>query len=227
MAVCTKARDRPTADQHDVALVARVIAGDKSAEDDLWHRYHEQFRRWVQRWNHINEWESLFVDAATSQLFEVLPHYKPEFSAFRSWAFSVARCAVLKQVRDLCINRADIALDEFLEDVLPALLRPEDDFLSSRVDEEVDRLDPERRAAVRGHFYEGKTDEEIAEELHIPRRRVNYRRQQGMAMIRSRLCDVPFTSIRPETRLSGYYYTMTDVKEKEPALLGGKEGDCL
>jgi DNA-directed RNA polymerase specialized sigma24 family protein len=138
----------------------------------------------------------------------------------------VARAAVLKQVRDLDINHDDISLDAFLEDGLPSFCGPEDDFVSHRVDEEVDRLEPVRQAAVRGRFYEGKTDDEIAAEQGTTRRIVGYRRRQGLAEIAEHLRDVPFTSVCPKAGFPGYYYTMTDVKRNEPALLGGEVGDC-
>jgi RNA polymerase sigma factor (sigma-70 family) len=226
MAVSATVRDRTAENRSDTALVLRARDGDKAAEEELYYKYHTQFLCWIRRWLRHKEWAPDFADAAIAKLFEVLPQYKPELSAFSSWAFIVAKTNVIKLIHDLGTERNDVSADELLDEVLPALTGPEDDFVVSRVREEVAHLNGEQRAAVGGQFFEGRTDEELAAELSIPRRRVCYRRQQGLAAMRDRLSDVPFTSIRPETRFSRYYYMMDhDVKANDTALLGGKEGD--
>jgi DNA-directed RNA polymerase specialized sigma24 family protein len=226
MAAYVEVRDRSVEKESVLTLVRRAQAGDLTAQAELWLLYHEEFRPWVRRWNHINEWEDLFVDAAASQLIEVVSKYNPAGSAFSSWAYSVARSSVLKQVRDLSINHPDVSLDTVMGESLADFLGPERAFVVNRVREEAFRLRGLRGAAVRGRFYEDKTDDEIAAEQHTTRRIVGYRRRQGLAEMAEHLRDVPFTLVCPKDGFSGYYYQMTDVKENEPAQLGGEAGDC-
>jgi RNA polymerase sigma factor (sigma-70 family) len=222
----TRVRDRAEENRKDVALVLRARDGDQTAFDELHHKYRGNFLRWIRPWIRCNLWEDELADAALAELLKVLNQYKPELSAFSSWAFIVMKTSVIKSIAKLATNRNDVSADEFLEEMLPALTGPDDDFVVARLHEEVANLAPEQRVAVNGEYFEGRTDEDLAAELSIPRRRVSYRRQQGLATMRKRLSDVAFTSIRPETRFSRYYYMMDhDVKANDLALLGGEEGD--
>jgi RNA polymerase sigma factor (sigma-70 family) len=225
MAAHANARDRSAENRRDAALVLRAVEWDEAAIAELYHKYHTQFYSWIRRWLRHKEWALDFADAAIAKLFENLHGYKPVMSAFSSWAFLVAKTSVIQHLHELGTERSDVPYDEMLADLLPALTGPGDDFVNRRLLEEVAKLEPEQRAAVVGFFFFGLSDEEIAEEQHIPRRRVCYRRHQGMAALKLGLSDIPFTSIRPETRFSRYYYMMTDVKENKPAQLGGEEGD--
>jgi len=220
MAAYTKVRDRSAGNCRDIALVLRARDGDIAAFESLYLKYRKLIVCWVRTWLRYEEWVDEFTDDAINVLRSKLPEYRSERASFCSWAYRVARSAAIKHARVVGTKLAVVPIDLLMEDELPAFYGPEYDFLSSRVEEEVIRLEPEQRAAVYGYFYEGKTDDEIAEELHIPRRRVCYRRRQGLAVLRKRLSDVFFKSIRPETRFSGYYCMMTDVRENIPALMG-------
>ncbi len=226
MAVSALARERAAEQPSVDTLIARGQAGDLAAQAELWLRCREEFLPWVRRWNHLNQWEEIFVDTAASHLIEVLDKYKPERSAFSTWAYTVARTSVLKQVRDLAINHPDVSLDTVMGESLTDFLGPERDFIVNRVREEAYRLTGLEGAAVRGRFYEDKTDDQIAAEQGTTRRVIGYRRRQGLAEIAEHLSDVPFTSICPKDGFSGYYYEMSDEKANNSAQPGGKEGDC-
>ena len=226
MAICAAVRDRAAEDRDDTALVLRARAGDEAAIKELRSKYHALFLSWIRRKLWDKDLAHDLADGAIAELFEVLDQYKPELSPFSAWAFIVAKTCVIKLMLVLGTERHDVTPVELLDEFMPALTGPADDFVTSRVREEVANLSPEQQVAVNGWFFEGRTDEEMAAELSIPRRRVNYRRQQGLAVLRDRLSDVPFTSIRPETRFSGYYYIMDhETKANDCALLGGKDGD--
>jgi len=227
MAVAAGARDRAEGNNRDNALIRRIRAGDEAAYAELWHKYHNLFLNWVRRWLRFPEWERECADHALAVLFEELPKYEPGRSAFCSWAHMVGRSAIVKHIHDLSIDRADFPLDDIVEDLMPALVGPLDDFVAGRIREEVRNLAPQQGAAVGGHYFEDKTDDEIAAELHIPRRRVNYRKQQGLAELKERLCDVASTWIRPEIGFSRDSYMMASARQNISALLGGRGGDCL
>ncbi len=225
MAVAVRVRDRTEGNNRDNALILRIRAGDETAYAELWHKYHRIFLDWVRRWLRFPEWEEECADHAVAVLFKELPEYVPGRSAFCSWAHMVGRSAIIKHIHDLSIDRDDFPYDEIVDDMVPALTGPVDDFMNGMVHEEVEQLEPQQRAAVGGHFFEDKTDGEIAEEQHVPRRRVNYRRQQGLASLRKRFSGVLYTWIRPETRFSRNSYVMMNAQVNQPALPGGEEGD--
>jgi RNA polymerase sigma factor (sigma-70 family) len=204
MAAHALARERAAENRFDVALVLRVLAGDRAAEVELYHKYHTRFLNWIRRWLRHKEWADDFAEEAVIQLFQVLPQYRPELSSFSTWAHRVAYTKVMKCIRDLHTERDDVSADDLFLEFLPALTGPEDDYVASRLHEEVACLEREQRAAVGGPYFDGLNDTELAARLRMPRRRVCYRRRQGMAALRRRLKYVPFTSIRPRLRFSGY-----------------------
>jgi len=225
MTVAVRLRDRAEGNRRDDSLILRIRAGDETAYEELWYRYHKIFLEWVHRWLRFPEWEEECADHAVAVLFEELGKYEPGRSAFCSWAHMVGRSAIIKHIHDLSIQSEDVPLDEMITDMLPALTGPVDDFMNWMVHEEVEQLEPQQRAAVGGCYFEDKTDEEIAKEQHIPRRRVNYRKHQGLVRLRKRFSGGLYTSIRPGTRFFGNSYMMPEVEKHEPALLGGEEGD--
>ena len=88
------------------------------------------------------------------------------------------------------------------------------------------RLQADALPAIDGKFFKGKPDEQIAKEKKIPRRKVNYRKHQGLINLRKALSDVAFMWIRPKSAFFRNYYMMASAKQNLSALLGGEEGDC-
>jgi RNA polymerase sigma factor (sigma-70 family) len=226
MAAYTKVRDRVGENRSDVSLAERAVGGDMAAWNKLYVRYKALFFLWMRGWLKHKEWAEDCAVAGVEALYEALPQYKPERSAFSTWAYRVAYTGVIKFIRDSHDKRNDISSDELLAEVIPALHGPKYDYIMRRLHEEVDRLEPMQHAAVAGHFFYGYSDQEISDLYNIPRRKVCYRRRQGIVALAKRLSDIAFMSIRPETLLSGYNYMMTnDEKENENAQPGGKEGE--
>ena len=191
MAACTVVRDRTADNQTDVDLARRVLAGDRAAESELLATYRAIFLGWSRRtFRKGNRWTEDYAQVATIKLFKVLNKYRPELSSFWSWAHIVAKSAIFTFISQQATERNDVSLDELMDDAMPALLGPEEEYIFRRVCEEVENLVPEQRAAVRGPYYDDLSDEEVADRLHIPVRRVCYRRKQGKAVLRVRLSDV-------------------------------------
>jgi DNA-directed RNA polymerase specialized sigma24 family protein len=203
MAVHSTARNRTAENQRELDLVTKAQAGDVSAGVELWLIYKDKLLPRVRRWNRINEWEKLFVDAGASQIYEKLPEFRFTGKPFQAWAYTVAHNAVRRLIRDLGIVHINIPLTD-VEDELPDPLGPRAVYIKNRVRRAAYRLKGQQGAAVRGCFYEDKSDEEIAADEHIARRKVNYRKHQGFRSMRKELSDIPFKSIRPETRFSGF-----------------------
>jgi RNA polymerase sigma factor (sigma-70 family) len=195
MAACTKVRDRVEENRSDVSLVGLAVGGDAIAWERLDDRYRALYRQWIRNWLKHRQWLDDCTATAVNELYRKLPQYKPALSAFATWAYRVARTRCIKFVRDYRTNREVVSTDEPSFESIPALHGPEHDHIMRRVHDEVAKLEPEQRRAVEGHFFEGLSDEELEEELHIPRRQVCYRRKQGLAILKRQLADVLFTSI--------------------------------
>jgi RNA polymerase sigma factor (sigma-70 family) len=191
MVACTKVRDWTADDRTDVDLVGRALAGDRAAESELLTKYRAIFLGWVCRtFRKGNRWTEDYAQEAAIKLHKVLGDYRPERSPFWSWAHIVARTAIFTFISKQATERNDVSLDALMDDAVPALLGPEEEHIFLRVREEVENLTPEQRAAVKGPYYDGLSDEELADTLHIPVRRVCYRRKQGKVVLRERLSDV-------------------------------------
>ncbi len=189
MAACTLVHDQSDERRGDAALVLKARNGDAAAQAELFLKFHEKTLGWMHRWMPHKQWKQEFADHAIGVVFACLDKFDPERGAFGSWVYMVVRSAVLKHIHDLHVDRADFPYDEMLEDALPAVFGPEDEFPLSRLHEEVARLEHEQRAAVEGFFFCGYSDVELAAMLGIPKRRVCYRRKQGLAELRRRLSD--------------------------------------
>ena len=225
MAAHVSGRNRDADNRRDAELVRRAQAWDKAAQTELFLKYHAVFADWARRRFRSKQWLDNYTDAATDRVFEVLDQYDPKRSAFCSWAHRVAIVAIFKFIRDMGTERDDVSIDEMMDDALPALLGPEEEYVYRLVYEEVAGLEFEQSVAVGGHAA-GYSDEELAEWLQIPRRQVCYRRQQGKAALKLRLAEVLFTSVRPKGRFSGYYPMMKrDGNANESPLPGGEGGD--
>jgi RNA polymerase sigma-70 factor, ECF subfamily len=195
MAAYTRVRDRSAGNSCDAALVLRARDGDIVAFDSLYRKYHKLIVCWVREWLRCESWVDEFTDQAIVVLRKELPGYRPDGASFCSWAYRVAKSATIKHARTLGLNRDEVAFDLLGEDALVDPMGPEDAYVAKRVREEVENLDFVQRAALRGPFYDGLSDEELADELHLPVRRVCYRRKQAKSVLRKRLSDVRCMSI--------------------------------
>ena len=226
MAAHTKTRDWSAGNRRDAELALRAKAGDKAAENELYLSYYPLIYGRVQRWLWDPRWVKECTDHVMAKIFEDLPNYRPEASAFSYWVNMEYRSEMGKHIHDLEIDHPHIPIDETLEEELPAQTGPLEAYVLSRLHEEVEDLEPQQEAAIDGKFFKGKPDEQIAREKRIPRRKINYRKHQGLVNLRKALSDVAFMWIRPKSAFFRNYYMMASAKQNISALLGGEEGDC-
>jgi RNA polymerase sigma factor (sigma-70 family) len=227
MAVCTVVRDWTTRNQRDAEMVRRALAGDNDAREELLGKYRTIFFAWcLRRYPHNTTWTEDCAQEGAIRLDQKLAEFRPERGAFGKWAQSVGRSAMFTFIRKRTSGPKHVSLDALNEDAIAARFGPEAVYVRGRVRKQVEDLVPEQGAAVGGCFYDDKTDEEIAEEEHIQRRKVNYRRHQGLRAMRKGLSDIPFMSIRPEVRIPWYSSVMiTEETANESTQPGGEDGD--
>lgn len=226
MAAHKKTRDRSAGNRRDAELALRARAGDKDAQNELYHRYFPIFHNRVRRWLPDPSWVRECTDDVMATMFEDLPKYRPDGSSFCSWAHMEYRSEMVKHIHELGIDHPNIPIDETLEEELPSMTGPLDAYMESRLHEEVEKLKPQQGAAIDGKYFKGKPDRQVAKEQKIPRRKVNYRKHQGLASLRKALGDVALMWIRPQIAFFRNSYIMAKAKQNLSALLGGEEGDC-
>jgi RNA polymerase sigma factor (sigma-70 family) len=228
MVALTTVRLRTADARSDESLWQRAVAGDRDALEKLLTKYRAIFALWVNRvFRGGNRWNEDYAQEATIRVFKKLNKYRPERAAFCTWAHVVGRSAIFSFIKKHASERYDVSLDVLWEDAVATLRGPEEEYAFLRLCEEGEKLESQRYAAVGGHFYEDKADKQIGVEQHMETRRVNYRRHQGLRSMKKGLSEVPFMSIRPKLRFSGYYIVMNHkTGAHASALPGGEEGDC-
>jgi len=227
MSVHVAVRNRAADECSDEALCLRAVAGDADALEKLFTKYRAviaaQIRRCFRRGG--SDVEDCIQDAAV-RVLERLPEYDPELSSFNHWVFILTRSAFFAFLEERAAERHDVSLDVLKEEMISAPGGPEEKYAAMRIDEEVGKLEEEQGAAIDGHFYDDKTDEEIGEERDMEARRVNYRKHQGLRAIRKGLSEVPFMSIRPKLHHFRYSIEMNHRRDAgASAHLGGEDGD--
>ena len=227
MSVHIAVRNRAADERSDEALCLRAVTGDDDALEMLFTKYRAviaaQIRRFFGRGG--SGVDDCIQDAVV-RVLKRLPEYRPELSSFNHWVFILARSAFFAYLEEHAAERYDVSLDALEEEMISAPGGPEERYASMRVDEEVGKLKEEQGAAINGHFYDDKTDEEIGEEQDMEARRVNYRKHQGLSAIRKGLSEVPFMSIRPKLHHFRYSIEMNHRRDAgASAHLGGEDGD--
>jgi RNA polymerase sigma factor (sigma-70 family) len=227
MSVCTRVRKRTAVGDSDESLWLRAIAGDDDALEKLFRKYRAviaaQVRRYFPRGGF---WLNDCIEEAVVRVLDYLPEYQPELSSFNHWSYLLARSAVFAFLAEHEDSRYDVSLDALEEGMVSAPGGPEEEYASTRLNEEVARLDAEQGPAVDGYYYDDKTDEETGETMGIVTRRANYRRHQGLRAIRRGLSEVPFMSIRPKLHHFRYSIEMNHRRDASAsAHLGGEDGD--
>jgi RNA polymerase sigma factor (sigma-70 family) len=227
MVALTTVRLRTADARSDESLCLRAVAGDDDALEKLFSKYRAviaaQVRRYFPRGGF---WLDDCIGEAVVRVLDRLPEYCPELSSFNHWSYLLARSAVFAFLDEHEDSWFEVSLDALEEEMLSAPGGPEERYASTRLNEEVAKLDEEQGPAVDGYYYDDKTDEETAKTAGIDTRRANYRRHQGLKAIRKGLTEVPFMSIRPKLHHFRYSIEMNHRRDASAsAHLGGEDGD--
>ncbi len=166
--------------REDLALVQAALAGQAKAYETLWRHYHKPVFFLVRRMvPNTNDAEDLTLEAF-AKAFRHLPTYTPAF-AFSTWLFRIATNATIDFLRRSRLATlplppepthylpdADQPAHEAADqgpDPLEACIRQQ---RQEWVHEVVSQLPPKYAAPVRLRYFEERSYEEIAAELHLP-----------------------------------------------------------
>ena len=179
----------------DSELIARVLAGETAAFDDLAPRYRESLRRFiVSVIGDADEAESLAQETLT-RAFGALSTYQTDL-AFRAWLFGIARNLCRNHFRDLR-RHAKVVAPERLDEVAAAEGRRQgvlSGVLRREVGEHLTRavgLLPELfRQAFVLHFVEGLGYAEISRRTGVAAGTLRARAYRARSLLRNELGPV-------------------------------------
>lgn len=168
----------------DEDLLRRTGQGDSAAFDQLYRRFGDAvFRRALRQLR-----DRTRAEDATQETFAAIwrsaSTYKPERGPGAPWLFTVARNAVVNQMR----VRAPMPIEppDSIDDEPGPSEQAEAATESARVHRAVAQLSAEQRAVIELAYWKELSQSEIAEELGIPLGTVKTRTRRAL----SRLADI-------------------------------------
>ncbi|HEV3006205.1 MAG TPA: sigma-70 family RNA polymerase sigma factor [Pirellulales bacterium] len=179
----------------DSALLARVLAGETAAFDELAGRYRDSLRRFiVSVIGDADEAESLTQETLT-RAFAALATYRADL-AFRAWLFGIARNLCRNHFRDMR-RHAKVTAPERLgevaanegrrQGVLSGVLRRE---VHEHLARAVGLLPEAFRQAFELHFVEGLDYAEISRRTGVAAGTLRVRAHRARALLRDELGPV-------------------------------------
>ena len=174
-------------DTDDLASLARIALGDRSAFDGLYRRYYDRLFRFVLRvTGRMNLVEDVINDTMIV-IWRKAGDYRGAAQA-STWIFGIAYRKALKAIsREL---RAPEVVDELPEIESPPSDAVDRDGLHAAIRQAVMQLPPEHRAVVDLTFFSNKSYDEVAQILDCPVGTVKSRMFHARAKLRPLLSQM-------------------------------------
>jgi len=121
------------------------------------------------------------------QVFRDAPRYEPDRASPRTWLFTIARSRALDRLRSLRAAGRHVAAGEEPEAAAAAAAAvPQEHVLLARhVETQLAKLSEKERAVLRLAYFDGYTQEEIAEKLAEPLGTVKSRTRAALTKLRA------------------------------------------
>lgn len=154
------------------ALLARVAASDdKAAFRVLYHYFAPRIKAYAINQGFSQHAEVLVQEVMTS-VWRNADKYSESLASVSTWIFTIARNQRIDILRKLNRTRAEIVIETEELWQIPTedttIFSIQNLSTEKYVKAAIDKLPEEQLIALRKVYYEGKTHEEVAEELNIP-----------------------------------------------------------
>lgn len=171
----------------DAELITRIVKRDRQAFDLFYDRYAQIiFNLCVRILRDTAEAEDV-IQEIFMQVWREAERFDPARASAKTWLFTIARSRSLDRYRSR--NAVHRRLDDDASDNLSSLAVQEDFEHSSLMQQYVARalqlLSDEQRRALELSYYEGLTQEEIAEKLGEPLGTIKSRIRSALIKLRS------------------------------------------
>lgn len=169
----TAGSDAPPDAAHWTELLQRVAQqDDRAAFRQLYNYFAPRIKAYA-----INQGFSLhaevLVQEVMTNVWRNADKYSPSLASVSTWIFTITRNQRIDLLRKLNRTRAELVIDT--EDLWQIPTEEDTTVYSIQnlstekfVNQSIDKLPEEQMIALRKVYYEGKTHEEVAEELNIP-----------------------------------------------------------
>lgn len=152
----------------DRRLVELVLAGDNTAFEYLFDRYHEAIRRlFMQRMGGARDVDDLLQETFV-KVYVNLHRYNAAYM-FGQWVYTIARNTFVDYVRR---RQDDLPIDERFAAPASSAPTPEESVINGQqrrqLENYLERLSPRYRKLIEMRFFEEYSYEEIAAKLDLP-----------------------------------------------------------
>lgn len=152
----------------DRRLVELVLAGDNTAFEYLFDRYHEAIRRlFLQRMGGARDVDDLLQETFV-KVYVNLHRYNAAYT-FGQWVYTIARNTFVDYVRR---RQDDLPIDERFAAPASSAPTPEESVINGQqrrqLENYLERLSPRYRKLIEMRFFEEYSYEEIAAKLDLP-----------------------------------------------------------
>ena len=157
--------------QHWAQCVKRITDGDRLAFRELYEHFGPRIKAYALNQGISQQADELVQEVMTS-VWRSAARYTDTLASVSTWIFTITRNQRIDLLRKAGRSQAEIAVET--EDLWQ--IPGEDDVVHSiqtiaaarSMRESIQQLPEEQMIAVRKVYYEGKTHQEVAEELQIP-----------------------------------------------------------
>lgn len=169
----TTGSDAPSDAQHWAELLQRVAEqDDRAAFRQLYRYFAPRIKAYAINQGFSQHAEVLVQEVMTS-VWRNADKYSPALASVSTWIFTITRNQRIDILRKLNRTRAEVVIET--EDLWQIPTEEDTTVYSIQnlstekfVKHSIDKLPEEQMIALRKVYYEGKTHEEVAEELNIP-----------------------------------------------------------
>jgi len=171
----------------DLQLITRVVAGDATAERELYETYVDRIYRLAFRIAGDDELAQDFTQATFIRAFEKIGSFRGE-SSLSTWLHSIGVSVALNGLRKTKRQKnRELPIEEGL--LVGTTSREAEPDLKDRMARAIDSLSDKYRMVFLMHDAEGYTHEEISEALRIPVGTSKSHLFQARAKLRAALAD--------------------------------------
>ena len=151
---------------NDIELITRVVAGDASAERELYEIHVDRIYRLAFRLAGDDDLARDFTQATFIRAFEKIGSFRGD-SSLSTWLHSIGVSVALNGLRKAKrVRNREAPMEEGM--MVGAVSRDADPDLKERLARAIDLLSDKYRTVFVMHDVEGYTHEEISETLNIP-----------------------------------------------------------
>lgn len=120
----------------------------------------------------FSQYAEVLVQETLTNVWRNAEKYSPELASVSTWIFTIARNQRIDMLRKLNRTKAEIVIETEELWEIPTedttIVSIQNLSTEKFVKQSIDKLPEEQMIALRKVYYEGKTHEEVAEELQIP-----------------------------------------------------------